>query len=60
MNMYDIFIWDIRYDLLVAAKKTPAARGGRRKGAGRKPVLKSAVRMSAHVEKSVLAGLKSG
>ena len=43
----------------MAAKKTPGGRGGRRKGAGRKAVLKSAVRMTAHIEKSVLAGLKS-
>jgi hypothetical protein len=46
------------YDVFMAAKKKAATRGGRRKGAGRKPVLKSPVRITAHVEESVVAELQ--
>ena len=49
----------IGYDSLVAAKKKAGARGGRRKGAGRKPVLKSPVRLTTFLEEAALNKLRS-
>jgi len=43
----------------MAAKKKAAKRGGFRKGAGRKPVLKNPVRLTSFFEEAALSKLQS-